>query len=54
MGDKPPARAYSMGGRQRRVAEQYGNVYDHFATVFEWEDGVKCHSYCRQQDGCFN
>ena len=54
MGDKPPVSCYSMGGRQKRTAEQYGNVYDHFATVFEWENGVKCHSYCRQQSGCFN
>ena len=53
MGDKPPVSCYSMGGRQKRTGEQYGNVYDHFATVFEWENGVKCHSYCRQQTGCF-
>ncbi len=53
MDDKAPARVYSLGGRQRRVDEQYGNIYDHFATVFEWENGVKCHSYCRQQAGCF-
>lgn len=54
MDDKPPVTVYSMGGRQKRVAERYGNVYDHFATVFEWENGVKCHSYCRQQAGCFS
>lgn len=54
MGDQPPVRCYAMGGRQKRTGEQYGNVYDHFATVFEWANGVKCHSYCRQQEGCFN
>lgn len=53
MGDEAPARVYSLGGRQRRTQEQYGNVYDHFATVFEWKNGVKCHSYCRQQAGCY-
>lgn len=54
MDDAAPVRCYSMGGRQKRTAEQYGNVYDHFATVFEWENGVKCHSYCRQQAGCYS
>lgn len=54
MDDEAPVRVYSLGGRQRRTAPQYGNIYDHFATVFEWENGVKCHSYCRQQAGCFN
>lgn len=54
MDDAPPVRCYSMGGRQKRVDERYGNVYDHFASVFEWKNGTKCHSYCRQQAGCFN
>ena len=25
-----------------------------FACCFEWENGVKTHSYARQMKGCFN
>ncbi len=48
MQDKPPVKATSSGGRVQRVEEKYGNVYDHFNTVYEWENGVKCFSSCRQ------
>ncbi len=51
--DVYPVRCYSLGGRQKRTAEIYGNVYDHFATVYEWEDGTSGFSYCRQQHDCF-
>ncbi|MBX3416313.1 MAG: Gfo/Idh/MocA family oxidoreductase [Pirellulaceae bacterium] len=54
MDDVPPTRCYGTGGRQKRTEEKYGNVYDHFASCFEWDNGVKCFSYCRQQNGCFN
>jgi len=48
MGDKPPANVWSMGGRIARTDEKYGNIYDHFYNVFEWDSGVKLHSSCRQ------
>jgi predicted dehydrogenase len=43
-----PVKATSSGGRVQRTEEKYGNVYDHFNTVFEWEDGVRGFSSCRQ------
>jgi predicted dehydrogenase len=43
-----PARATSSGGRIQRVDPKFGNVYDNFNTVYEWENGVKCFSACRQ------
>jgi predicted dehydrogenase len=52
MGDKYPVRAVGMGGRQVRT--DIGNIFDHHAVVYEFENGVKCHSYCRQQPGCAN
>ena len=54
MKDVPPVRATSSGGRINRVEPEYGNVYDHFNTVFEWDKGgvgdgpVKCFTSCRQ------
>jgi predicted dehydrogenase len=54
MNDEPPIRCYGTGGRQKRTDKMYGTTYDHFATVFEWENGVKCFSHCRQMNGCWS
>lgn len=48
MNDAPPVRATASGGRTVRTDAKYGNVYDHFNTVFEWENGVRAFSSCRQ------
>jgi predicted dehydrogenase len=48
MGDEPPAKATANGGRVQRTDPKYGNIYDHFNTVYEWESGVKAFSSCRQ------
>lgn len=54
MGNHYPIRASGMGGRQVRTSPQYGHIFDHHAVVYEFANGVKCFSYCRQQDGCAN
>lgn len=54
-GDKPPVRAYGLGGRQVRTEQpKYGNIYDHMAVTYEYPDGRKVHSCCRQQKGCYS
>lgn len=50
MGERMPLKAIGTGGRQARVAEKYGNIYDHFATEFEYENGVKGFTFTRQQN----
>ena len=54
LGDKPPLKATGTGGRQVRLDEIYGNVYDHFAIEYEYENGVRGFHFSRQQDGCSN
>jgi predicted dehydrogenase len=54
MRDQYPVRAVGLGGRQVRTGPAYGNIFDHMAVVYEYANGVKCHSYCRQQEGCAN
>jgi len=54
MKDEPPVSAYGLGGRQVRTGKDYGHIFDHHAVVYEWKNGAKCFSYCRQIDGCFN
>lgn len=52
MGNKMPVKAIGTGGRQARVAEQWGNIYDHFAIEYEYDNGVKGYNFCRQQNSC--
>ncbi len=39
-----PAFVSGMGGRQVRTDPKYGNIYDHFSTVFEYKNGTKLFS----------
>jgi len=46
-----PTRAMALGGRQARPHEpKYGHIYDHFAVEFEYANGLKMFSQCRQMD----
>jgi predicted dehydrogenase len=47
-----PARVNCLGGRAARSGPEHGNVYDHFAAVYEYPDGRRCFHTCRQIDGC--
>ncbi|MHA3775675.1 Gfo/Idh/MocA family protein [Verrucomicrobiota bacterium sgz303538] len=49
-----PVKARAMGGREITNSPDDGEIYDHFACEFEYEDGSICHSYCRHQPGCWN
>ncbi|HEV8059137.1 MAG TPA: Gfo/Idh/MocA family oxidoreductase [Gemmataceae bacterium] len=52
MKNEYPVKAVGTGGRQVRTAPEFGNIFDHHAVVFEYANGVKLFSYCRQQDFC--
>lgn len=52
MGDQLPISASGTGGRQSRTEEKFGNVYDHFAIVFEYGDGRRGYHFSRQQKDC--
>ena len=49
-----PVRAYGLGGRQVRTGPEFGHIFDHMSTVYEFENGAKCFSHCRQQAGILN
>ncbi len=51
MQDDYPVKCTASGGRIVRTDEQWGNIYDHFNTVYEWGNGVKGFSSCRQWVG---
>ena len=54
LGDVKPLSATGTGGRQSRVQPEYGNIFDHFAIVYEYENGVKGFHFSRQQKDCSN
>lgn len=47
----PPAKCIAMGGREVRKAPEYGNIFDHFSVEFEYPNGVRMMSMCRQIKG---
>jgi predicted dehydrogenase len=46
-----PIKATAVGGRQTRVSPDFGHIFDHFAVDFEYPNGARVISMCRQQDG---
>lgn len=53
LGDKPPLRAWGMGGRQTCTAPRFGDQLDHQAVVFEYENGVRVFGFTRDQEDCY-
>ena len=49
-----PVQCLGMGGRQVRTGPEFGNIFDHFAVEYEYPNGVRVFSMCRQIDGCTN
>ncbi len=54
MKNQVPVKAVGMGGRQVLTELEYGQIYDHFSVVYEFPDGAKLVSSCRQQPRCKN
>jgi predicted dehydrogenase len=54
MRNEYPVRAVGSGGRQVRTDPLYGHIFDHHTVTYEYANGVKLFSACRQQVGCPN
>jgi predicted dehydrogenase len=50
----PPVKCMGMGGRQVRTGPEFGNIFDHFAIEYEYPNGARVMSMCRQTPGCAN
>ncbi|HEV3203809.1 MAG TPA: gfo/Idh/MocA family oxidoreductase, partial [Gemmataceae bacterium] len=54
MGNKHPVRCMGVGSRSARPVgdpNQVGNIFDQFALEYEYEDGTRMFSMCRQVAG---
>lgn len=47
-----PLKATALGGRQVRTAQRAGHIFDHFAVEYEYPNGVRMFSQCRQINNC--
>jgi predicted dehydrogenase len=47
-----PVKCTGMGGRQVRTGPEFGNIFDHFAVEYEYPNGARVMSMCRQTQGC--
>ncbi len=54
MQDEYPVHCYGTGGRQARTGEQYGHIYDHFSSVFQYGSGPQAFTTTRHQKNCSN
>jgi hypothetical protein len=50
--DTYPIRATGLGGRQVRTGPEFGHIFDHHSVVYEFANGARVFSNCRQQVGC--
>ncbi len=49
-----PVRCHGMGGTEVRKGQDYGEIFDHHAVEFEYEDGSRNFSQCRHQVGTWS
>ncbi|MHC4346569.1 MAG: Gfo/Idh/MocA family protein [Planctomycetota bacterium] len=49
-----PVQCLGMGGREVRTGPEFGNIFDHFAVEYEYPNGARVLSMCRQTEGCTN
>ncbi len=49
MNNEMPVKAIGTGGRQVRIDQKYGNIYDHFAVEYTYANGAKTNLFTRQQ-----
>lgn len=49
-----PVRAWGMGGRAYQKGPDSGEIFDHHAVQYEYANGVRVFSECRQIPGCAN
>lgn len=52
--DAYPVKCRGMGGREVRTDKKYGQIFDHFACQYEYEDGSVMYSECRHIPNVWN
>ncbi len=48
MGDRPPIKCVGHGGRASRPGEDWGNIFDHFAIVYDYDAAARGFHFSRR------
>jgi myo-inositol 2-dehydrogenase / D-chiro-inositol 1-dehydrogenase len=54
MHNQVPIKCHGLGGRSSMIEGEYGDVFDHHAVVYEYENGVPIYACCRTTPGCYD
>lgn len=54
MKNTAPVRAHGLAGRSTMIDAKYGDVFDHHAVVYNYENGVPIYAFCRTTPGCYD
>ncbi len=52
LGETPPTRCHGLAGRSGEPV--FGDVFDHHAVVYHYENGVRVYANCRTTQNCYN
>ena len=53
LGEQMPKWCFSLAGRSTSFGENYGDMFDHHAVVYEYENGPAVYALCQTRDGCY-
>lgn len=53
MNDVPPKQCMAIGGRQVRTDPKFGDIFDHFGVVYDYDNDVRAFHFCRQQNNTY-
>ncbi|HOW73578.1 MAG TPA: Gfo/Idh/MocA family oxidoreductase [Phycisphaerae bacterium] len=51
--EEMPKWAFGLAGRSASFGEQYGDMFDHHAVVYEYDSGPRVYALCRTQTGAY-
>jgi len=54
MNNQVPVKCHGLGGRSSMTDPIYGDVFDHHAVVYEFQNGVPIYAFCRTTTGCYD
>jgi predicted dehydrogenase len=54
MKNQVPVKCHGLAGRSTMIDAQYGDVFDHHAVVYEFQNGVPIYAFCRTTTNCYD
>jgi len=52
--EKNPTICFALGGRSTGFGEEYGDMFDHSAVVYDFAGGPRVYALCQTRKGCYS